>query len=139
MAWIKYAVVPLDDPISIRRGDTLDIDFSGLSDLTTRTNIWFTVKDDKDDADTAATIQIDENTGLLYIAGVAGTAANGSITVTDAAAGDLTVALDAVETAKLPLSGRFSYDVQVLCAGGIVQTETRGHVDLIGDITRATS
>lgn len=137
MAWIKFAVVPLDDPVTIRRGDTLDVDFAGLSDLTTRTNIWFTVKDDKDDADSAATIQIDEATGLLYIIGTAGTAAHGSITVTDAAAGDLTVVLDAEETTKLPLSGRFSYDVQVLYADGVVQTETRGHADLIGDITRA--
>lgn len=139
MAWIKFAVVPLNGPVTIRRGDTLDVDFSGLSDLTTRSNIWFTVKDDKDDADSAAAIQIDENTGLLYIIGTAGTAAHGSITVTDVAAGDLTVVLDAVETAKLPLSGRFSYDVQMLCATGVVQTETRGHVDLIGDITRAVA
>lgn len=139
MPWIKFAVVPLDDPVTIRRGDTLDVDFAGLGDLTARSNIWFTVKDDKDDADSSAAIQIDELTGLLYIIGTVGTAAHGSITVTDAAAGDLTVVLDAEETAKLPLSGRFSYDVQMLCAAGTVQTETRGHVDLIGDITRATS
>lgn len=139
MAWIRYAVVPLDDDIDIRRGDTLTVNVSGLSDLTTRDNVWFTVKDDKDDADSAAAIQIDEDTGLLYIMGVAGTAANGSIVVTDAAAGALTVTLEAVETAKLSNVGRFHYDIQVLYLAGTVQTETRGLVNLIGDVTRATS
>jgi len=136
MGWIRYVITPLDQTIDIRRGDTLDIDFAGLSDLTTRTNVWFTVKGDKDDADSAADIQIDEITGLLYIAGAPGTAINGSITVTDAAAGKLTVALAAVETAKLDIVGRFFYDVQVLYASGVVQTETRGHTNIIGDVTR---
>lgn len=139
MAWIKYAVVPLNDPIDIRRGDTFTLEVSGLSDLTTASNIWFTVKDDKDDADTASAIQIDELVGLLYIVGTVGTAAHGSITVTDAAGGDLTVALDAEETAKLSTVGRFHYDIQMLCATGAVQTETRGRAHIIGDVTRATS
>jgi len=139
MAWIRHTITPLDRTISIRRGDTLDIDFSGLSNLITRTNVWFTVKGDKDDADSAADIQIDEVTGLLYIAGVPGTAANGSITVTGAAAGNLTVALAAAETAKLGIVGRFFYDVQVLYATGVVQTETRGHANIIGDVTRAVT
>ena len=139
MAWIRYKIVPLDSTIEIRRGDTLELTAAGLSDLTTRTNVWFTVKADKDDADSSAEIQIDEVTGLLYIAGQAGTAANGSITVTDASAGNLTIALAAVETAKLPNVGRFFYDVQALYAGGTVQTETRGHADILGDVTRAVS
>lgn len=137
MAWIRYVITPLDTAIDIRRGDTLEIDFSGLSNLSTRTNVWFTVKGDKDDADSAADIQIDELTGLLYISGAQGTAANGSITVTDAVAGKLTVALAAVETAKLDIVGRFFYDVQVLYASGVVRTETRGHANIIGDVTRA--
>ena len=140
MAHIRYRVLPLGESISIRRGDTFTLDVSGLSNLTTRTNIWFTVKNDKEDADTSAEIQIDEDNGLLYINSAAPTAAaNGSITVTDAANGNLTVALEAVESAKLSLSGRFSYDVQVLYASGDVVTETRGDADIIGDVTRATS
>jgi len=136
MAWIKYKITTLGDDVEIRRGDTFTLAVSGLSDLTTRTNVWFTVKNDKDDPDTGADIQIDENTGLLYIVGATGTAANGSITVTGAAAGELIVVLDAVETAKLPNIGSFFYDIQVLYASGVVQTETHGKAIIIGDVTR---
>ena len=90
-------------------------------------------------ADTAADIQIDEATGLLYIMGVAGTAGNGSIVVTDAAAGDLTITLAAVETAKLSDKGRFWYDIQWLSAAGAVTTLTKGRAHIVGDVTRATS
>lgn len=139
MAWIRHVITPLGRTISIRRGDTLNVNFSGLSNLTTRSNVWFTVKGDKDDADSAADIQIDELTGLLYISGAPGTAANGSVVVTDAASGKLTVTLAAVETAKLTIVGRFFYDVQVLYDTGVVQTETRGHANIIGDVTRAVT
>lgn len=127
------------DEISILRGDTLDFDATALGDISTRANVWFTVKDDKDHADTASDIQIDENVGLLYIMGTAGVAANGSITVTDAAAGDLTVFLEAIETAKLSDKGRFWYDIQWIDNAGVVQTLTKGRAHIIGDITRATS
>ena len=140
MAHIRYRIVPLDDEIEIRRGDTFELDVSGLSDLTTQDNIWFTVKSDKDDADTAADIQIDDDNGLLCIAGGSPTAAaNGDITVTNAVAGELTVTLEAVESAKLTDVGKFYYDIQVLYASGDVVTETRGRAYIIGDVTRATS
>jgi hypothetical protein len=127
------------DQISLLRGDTLDFDVSSLGNISTRANVWFTVKDDKDDADSAADIQIDENTGLLFIMGVAGTAGNGSIVVTDAVAGDLTITLAAVETAKLTDKGRFWYDIQWLSAAGVVATLTKGRVHIIGDVTRAVA
>ena len=127
------------DQISILRGDTLDFDVVRLGDVSTRTNIWFSVKDDKDDADTAADIQIDEVTGLLYIMGRAGTAGNGSITVTDAVTGNLTVYLEAVETAKLSDKGRFSWDIQWLSAAGVVQTLVKGKASIVGDVTRAVA
>lgn len=127
------------DQISILRGDTLDFDVSSLGDISTRANVWFTLKDDKDHADSAAAIQIDENVGLLFIMGTVGTAANGSITVTDAVAGDMTIALDAVETAKLSDKGRFWYDIQWIDAAGAVRTLCKGRAHIIGDITRAVT
>ena len=102
------------DAIIFNRGDTMLLTFSGLGDITNRANIWFTIKGDKDDADTAALVQIDEDTGLLYINGAAaGVAANGSITVNDASAGNLTVRLEAVESAKVEPCVRAYYDLQV--------------------------
>ena len=131
MAWIKYRVTSLGDDIEIRRGDTFTLDVSGLSNLITRSNVWFTVKSDKDLVDSASEFQIDEITGLLYIVGETGTAGNGSITVTDAAGGALTVKLAAVEAEKLSNVGRFYYDIQVLYADGTVQTETHGLARII--------
>lgn len=137
MGWIRYKTVELGDDISIRRGDTLEVVFSGLNDLTTASDIWFGVKSDKDDSDLSAKLLVSEVDGLLRIEGGAPTAAvNGSITVTDAAGGDITVAVAAVEMAKLELAGSFYYDAQVLYADGTVTTETKGRAYIIGDVTR---
>jgi len=127
--------------LEILRGDTLDLDVTRLGDISTRSKLWFTIKDDKDDTDALAQVQIEESAGLLYIAGTTATVAgNGSITVTDAANGDITIVLAAVESAKLvDTSGSWYWDVQVLTAAGVVQTLTRGRVVVIGDTTRATS
>lgn len=129
--------------VTITRGDTLVLPFEDIGDITTRDNIWFTVKSDKDDEDTAADIQIDEDNGLLYINGVdaqaAGWAADGSITVTDAVAGDLTVRLEAVQSAKITTCSRNWYDLQVLWLDGTVSTLSKGIARVIGDLTRATS
>ena len=87
---------------NLRRGDTLLLYLTNLGSVAARTNLYFTIKDETADADTAAMVQIDENSGLLYIAGAAATVAgNGSITVTDAATGAMTIRLEAVESAKI--------------------------------------
>lgn len=123
--------------IPILRGDTMDFDLSRLGNITGFTNIWFTVKDDKDLTDTGAIIQIDEDTGLLVInSATASVAANGSIVVTDAAQGNLTITLAAVEAQKLTLIGSAKYDIQWIDAAGIVATLVIGRASVIGDLTR---
>ena len=132
-AVIKSAII-------FNRGDTMILSFSGMGDLTNRDNIWFTMKGDKDDADTASLVQIDEDTGLLYINGAAaGVPGNGSITVVDVIPGNLTVRLEAVESAKVACCTRTYYDLQVLYTDDTMLTPARGLAHLIGDITRATS
>jgi hypothetical protein len=126
----------------IIRGDTMELTFERIGDISTRANMWFTVKDDKDDTDSGAFIQIDENNGLLFIAGGApAAAANGSIVVADAVAGTFTVTLAAVESAKLSDKYSTKYDVQILYAdaAATVSTPVRGVAHIIGDVTRATS
>lgn len=123
--------------MSIRRGDSLSVAITGLGSLVGRTKLWFTVKEGYPDADTASIIQIVEGVGgLIYLNGVAaGVPANGSITVDDAVAGDITIVLDEVETAKLKPDS-LGYDVQVLNAGDVT-TLTAGDVTVIADLTRA--
>ena len=125
--------------IDILRGDTLELRIEKLGNISLRDKLWFTVKNDKDTADTGAWIQIEETAGLLYINGAAAlTPANGSITVTDAITGKITVALAAVETAKLADMGNLYWDVQMLDTP-TVTTLVRGRAVIVGDSTRATS
>jgi len=127
------------DDLTIRRGDSFSVALTALGDISGRTKLWFTVKEKAVQSDTAATFQIEETAGLVYIDGdAAGTSGNGSITVDDAAAGDITVALDEAETAKLRPNDALVYDVQVL-DGGDVATLAAGDAEVTADVTRAVA
>ena len=122
--------------LELQRGDTLDLDITGLGDLTTVDDLWFTLKKQLGDVDASAEMQISLLGGLLAIAGAtAATPANGSITITDAAAGNITVALTAEEMAKLDVDFVGHWDVQSL-TGVTVVTRTRGNARILGDSTR---
>lgn len=129
------------DTITIRRGDTLTVLITGLGDVSTRTKLWITGKSDRDHPDTSALFKIEETAGLEVINGAtATTPANGSITVTDEVAGDMTIVIKGVETAKLSSLSGGAYDVQLLSDDGtdpLTLTDGELHVQL--DVTRATS
>lgn len=125
--------------LTIQRGDTLVIAFTGLGDISTRTKLWFGLKASLSDADTAAKVRIEETIGLETINGAVGTPANGSIVVTNATTGAVTVTLAAVESAKLVIAPDWHYDVQVLTAAGTVETLSSGWAEVVGDVVRATS
>ncbi len=126
--------------IEVVRGDTFIVNLIYLGDLSARSKLWLTVKEDKDTPDNNADVQIEETGGLLYINKVAaGVPANASIVVTNAAAGNLTITLAAVETARLDTTGNFMYDIQMLTAAGVVTTLRRGKCKIVGDITRAVT
>ena len=125
------------DSITIKRGDSLSASLTDIGALTGYTTIWFTVKDKLSDPDTASIIQIDTDTGLLYVnGGAAANAANGAITVDDAATGDITITLQEAETDDLIPAHGLYYDVQVL-NGGDVTTLTEGPCHITGDVTRS--
>jgi hypothetical protein len=125
--------------LTILRGDTLTVAFTGLGDISTRTKLWFTAKESAGaKADAKAAIQVEETEGLLYIAEAAATdATKATITVTDEAAGNLTLTVDADQIATLYLFRDGRYDVQVLKADGSVQTLTSGVCHVTADVTRA--
>jgi hypothetical protein len=125
--------------LELYRGDTWEQNIWRLGDISTRTMLWVTARFDRDGADSASAFQIEETAGLVYINGApAGTPANGSITVVDAAAGSIVVRLEAVETAKLDALAKLYYDVQ-WTDGTDVLTPRRGRLLIISDVTRATS
>lgn len=136
---LTIASAVVGSTITAHRGDTLSAALENIGALTNYSKVWFTVKRDLDDADSAAIVQIVTSTGLLYINGAAATAGNGSITISDEATGDLTIALNASETAKLS-PGNYQYDIQILrSAGTPVSTLTYGEFVVAADVTKATS
>jgi len=127
------------EKLELYRGDTLDLPILGLGDLTTATQLWFTVKKQLSDADAAAEIQISLTIGLEAIAGaVATTPANGSITIDDLVAGNITIALTAEEMAKLDVDFVGYWDIQK-AVGVAVSTLTRGNAQVLGDATRSVA
>lgn len=124
--------------ITIHRGDYISIPIASLGDISLRTELWFTVKRNRSDADTQSIIQITEGGGLVRLNGAAyATPAHGSITVTDAVAGDITIAIDEAATLLL-VPQACVYDVQVL-SGGNTSTLADSQCDINADITRSTS
>ncbi len=128
--------------IEIIRGDTLLLSLTYLGDMIGWTKAWFTVKKDKDLTDAQAQLQLVETNpgaatdGLLWIEGAAPTAVgNGSLTVNSAPLGNLTIRVEAIETAKLVDCGNFYYDVQFQT---LTNTKTLVHdrCTVVGDVTR---
>jgi len=78
---------------------TWEFTIDGLADLSgaKANGVFFTVKENYTDADSAAILQVQEGVGLLYINGVAGTAAKATLTV-GAGEDEITVHVNASQT-----------------------------------------
>lgn len=106
--------------VTMPRATTWDFDITGLGDITARTDLYFTVKRRTIDDDASAVVQIEETGGLLVINGGAPAAAgNGTLTVTDAVAGDVTITLAAVESEKLRATDNLQYDFKMVTAAAV--------------------
>lgn len=105
--------------MNVYQYNTWQFSLTGLGNIAARTKLWFTAKENVERADASAQtiVQLEESAGLLYIGGeAASNPALGSITVTDAAAGDITIWVDESVTGIPAMDGR--YDVKVLQGGG---------------------
>lgn len=126
--------------LTIGRGVSLSQAIPGIGTLVGRSKLWFTLKRRKQDADSAAIVQIEESGGLLYLNGAApGSGQTGSITVTDAAAGNVTIALSAAAAAALPYPiSEMVWDIKVKIGANVIKrVEGAAHLD--ADVTRAVA
>lgn len=129
--------------ITIIKGNTIQLALIGLGSLVDYVSILFTVKHSYDDPDTSSLIQIKKNLsgindGLLYINGVAGTPANGSIAITSLPLGNITINLTAAECAKLSPDADLKYDVKLIQSAGVLQYTMRiGKFILASNVTQA--
>jgi len=140
LAAAAAAALTVGSSVGVVRGDTWSISITALGSLVGRSKLWFTVKRNTGAADADAVIQIEESGGLLRLNGAAATSGQGSLVVTDAGAGNITVTLDEVASAQIAagVSPAYAYDVQVL-NGGNVTTLAFGSLQVTADATRATS
>lgn len=138
MTAAQIAAVLTGNTLTLQRGDTFTASLTGLGSLVGRSKLWFTVKHRYDDADTAAILQIEETGGLLRLLGAAGTAIQGTLVVTDAATGALTLTLIPAASSLLIPGKHYLYDVQML-TGTVLRTLTAGTFVVSSDVTRATS
>jgi hypothetical protein len=127
--------------ILILRGDSMSQAILALGDISTRTEMWFTVKAKTSDTDAEAILLISEGTGLEVLNGVdvsATRAAEATITVNDPALGNITVWVDPTATDELVPSSTRHYDVQWTDATD-VSTPAIGRCRVRGDVTRTVT
>jgi hypothetical protein len=134
----EVAAVLTGTDLIVKRGDTWTITLTGLGSLAGRSKLWFTVKRQDGHADTDAVLQIEESAGLLRLNGAAGTSGQGSLTVTSAGSGDVTISVAAVATDDLTVETGLTWDIQML-VGAAVTTLTEGTLEVTADRTRAVS
>lgn len=125
--------------MNVYQYNTWQFSLTGLGNIAARTKLWFTAKENVERADASAQtiVQLEESAGLLYIGGeAASNPALGSITVTDAAAGDITIWVDESVTGIPAMDGR--YDVKVL-QGGDTEILTISVFEVLEAVTRTVA
>jgi len=126
--------------LTVRRGDTVTVNYTGLGNISARTGLYFTLKQNLQGADSDARIQVTEAGGLVVLNGSASglTASDASLTVTNATTGAVTLVLKPNLTKQLAAMDGLRYDVQMV-ASGAVTTLTEGDAEVVADVTRAVS
>jgi hypothetical protein len=137
---VSFVTAVSGSTITILRGDTLSASLLNLGSLASYVTLDFTVKRSSQEADDDAIIRIRKNAtgltdGLVRLNGAAyTTGTDGSITITDAPTGDVTIMLKAGVTDDL-VPGSYVYDIQLIEAAKVT-TLTTGGLVVTADVTR---
>ena len=127
--------------ITVYRGTTWSISLTGLGDISAYDTIYFSVKEKLSDADSSAYLRVrNAASGLERFNKAAPTAAaNGTIAIDDAGAGNITITVQEEETVNAPLLDAFYYDVKGVDDDGNVDLLSvgSGQFTVAGDVTRA--
>lgn len=133
----QVAAIVEGTTVTVTRGDTLTIALTGLGSLTGNTDIWFSAKRSRQDSDDDAQIRISRLNGIQRLNGAAyGTSGDGSITVDDAAAGNITITIQAAASRNLQLVENGVYDIQVSDASSQIFTRSIAKWVVNADITK---
>jgi hypothetical protein len=120
-------------------GQTWSVSLTGIGNISTRTKLWFTLKEDRDDTDASALLFVEETGGLTVVNKAAyATTTNGSIVVSDATTGALTLTIKPAVTIQLTdavLVRGFKW----LSSAGVVTAFEEGNVTLTRTVVSAVS
>jgi hypothetical protein len=151
------AVTPAEgDTLEVTKDATIIINFTGLGDISAydddttdeEDKVWFTAKENLDDPDSSAVIQIHTlypagttpPDTLDYINGAAATATEGTFQFTDLVAGNATLTLAAAAAADLPVYAvsPLYWDIKILdYSAGTVSVLASGEMYIYGTPTKS--
>jgi hypothetical protein len=128
------------DPLEVYRDTTISFTLTGLAGMTGYTKIWFTVKEDLEDLDTAAVLQIATTDGLKYLDGSATVTDDDGTLEPDVNAGTAVIKLQQASAALLPVYAAYPipWDLKMLNAG-IVSRLAEGTMYIKSTPTRSIS
>ena len=130
------------DSLTIQRGDTLSLSITGLGDISGRDSLYFALKNNLNlDTDAQALLLLEEAAGLTVLNGAAhATVADGSITIDDAVAGDITITIKPAATALLVPGDQLSASVEMIATGVITTlTQYTRTAEVSADVVRAAA
>ena len=129
--------LPNDTDIDFFQGDTFARDFTAL-DFEDYSNVYFTVKENYKDLDSAAIVQISSASGLLVLnSGSVSESANASITI-DSGSTVATVYIKPIVTREVEYStNNYFYDLQMVKTDGTISTLEAGEFSTVRDVTKA--
>jgi hypothetical protein len=129
--------------ITVYRGTTWSISLTGLGDISTYDTIYFSVKENVTVLENDAILRVkDDASGLERFNKAAPVAAgNGTITIDDAGAGNITITIQEAETKFSPLVSKYDYDVKGIDDDGNVDLISIGidKFTISGEVTRAVT
>jgi len=131
--------LPTETDLDCFRGDTFSYSFEEL-DFSDYSNVYFTVKENYKDLDSAALVQISSASGLLILNGVSGSVSgSGTASVTiDSGSTVAAVYIKASVTDEFEYnSNNYFYDLQMIKTDDEVETLEAGAFNVVRDVTRA--
>lgn len=124
--------------ITVYRGTSWAISLMGLGDLTGFDKVYLSVKRNQADSDDDAILRLSSAVGLECFNKATATASDGSLTLDDPVAGNITLTVAASVTQNAPL-GKYKYDLKGVDTDGnpVTLLSIGGTFTVVADITRA--
>lgn len=135
---VSLAMPAAGTELTAYAGDTLEIDITGLGNLSAADEIYVSMKSRYDDDDSESILQVTRDGGLRYLLGAAASSStDGSLTVLDAVTGHIKIIVKASVTVLIPIK-HYIYDVKTI-TGIVAESLVQGEISFKSTVTKAVS